>query len=460
VRGTTEGGQEWRETVVPDVRNNPAIAAAWARGHVRQLEDRYAACVGNRYLEKTIVATSLRFGVLCRFTAYVAVDRAAAVNPGGHVHKTMQPVELPAGWRDGLTGDGDRMMARYFLADDSLACAAPTGSMLGEVLDQVAAARTSEILPKLARGRGLHLRYRMSERASIQSDPPHSDWCSPPMPPSNPEELLRQEGFTLESEIEQDEHGTLYKAHDKGGKLVSIQVLAKPISIDGSAAFEALQKILQGLKHPAIAAVLRLIADPGAGLVIAEVREYVGGPSLSSRIGQSGLPDPREAARIVLAVAEALEYAVRRGLIHGNIRADNIRLGDDGTPRVTSFGLARLDFEPAATSVAHRAYVAPELREPGGARPSRQSNIYSLGVVLYVLFSGVEPDPDEGGVHPRSPRQINPHVPADLEAICMKAMAADTAVRYATAGKLAAALRTAIGSKRPGLLNSWRIFRS
>ncbi len=99
VRGKTPDGGAWREAVVPSVRDNPAIAAAWARGQVRQLEDRYAAGRGDRSaLEQTIIATSLRFGVLCRFTAYVAIDRAAVVNEGGEVHQITQPVEMPAGW--------------------------------------------------------------------------------------------------------------------------------------------------------------------------------------------------------------------------------------------------------------------------------------------------------------------------------------------------------------------------
>ena len=105
-QGTVRGARQdtataapWREAIVPGVRDNPAIAAAWARGQVRQLEDRYAAGLGDRSaLEQTIITTSLRFGVLCRFTAYVAVDRAAVVNEGGEVHQITQPVEMPAGW--------------------------------------------------------------------------------------------------------------------------------------------------------------------------------------------------------------------------------------------------------------------------------------------------------------------------------------------------------------------------
>ena len=81
------------------VRDNPAIASAWARGQIRQIEDRYAAGDGDRTaLERAIVALSLKFQVLCRFTAYVAVDRSQTVNQRGSLHRITQPVEMPAGW--------------------------------------------------------------------------------------------------------------------------------------------------------------------------------------------------------------------------------------------------------------------------------------------------------------------------------------------------------------------------
>ncbi len=71
----------------------------WARGRLRELEDRYVIGGGGRLeLEKEITELSLRFGVLCRFTAFVAVDRSEVVNVGGQVHSIVQPVEQPAGW--------------------------------------------------------------------------------------------------------------------------------------------------------------------------------------------------------------------------------------------------------------------------------------------------------------------------------------------------------------------------
>lgn len=95
VRGRTRDDRGWQTAVPVQRRDEPAITAQWARATLRDLEDDYVA--GNSGLESTILATSLRFGVLCRFTAFVAVD--ARVVADGTVHRVVQPVELPAGWQ-------------------------------------------------------------------------------------------------------------------------------------------------------------------------------------------------------------------------------------------------------------------------------------------------------------------------------------------------------------------------
>ncbi|HEX5205401.1 MAG TPA: VIT domain-containing protein [Actinoplanes sp.] len=95
VTGRTRDDREFRTTVEMREREEPAITAQWARARLRDLEDAYAA--GNRALEDKIVATSLRYGVLCRFTAFVAVD-SRVVNEGGETRRVTQPVELPSGW--------------------------------------------------------------------------------------------------------------------------------------------------------------------------------------------------------------------------------------------------------------------------------------------------------------------------------------------------------------------------
>jgi Ca-activated chloride channel family protein len=95
VTGRTRDGAGFRSTATVERRDEPAVAAQWARARLRDLEDRYAA--GERDLEKPIVETSLRFGVLCRFTAFVAVD-SRVVNDSGQNRRVTQPVELPSGW--------------------------------------------------------------------------------------------------------------------------------------------------------------------------------------------------------------------------------------------------------------------------------------------------------------------------------------------------------------------------
>ena len=104
IQARDAAARPWSETAPAHSSANPAIASLWARGRVRDLEDRYATGLGDRLaLEKEIVQTSLRFGVLCRFTAFVAVDANGIVNQSGAMHQITQPVELAAGWNMGCS---------------------------------------------------------------------------------------------------------------------------------------------------------------------------------------------------------------------------------------------------------------------------------------------------------------------------------------------------------------------
>ncbi|MFA1549242.1 VIT domain-containing protein [Actinomadura chokoriensis] len=96
VRGTASDGTPWEQRATGSVSTAPAATSIWARAHLRDLEDRYTVG-GPADLEQRIVKTSLRFGVLCRFTAFVAVD-SRVVTEGGTPHQVVQPVESPRGW--------------------------------------------------------------------------------------------------------------------------------------------------------------------------------------------------------------------------------------------------------------------------------------------------------------------------------------------------------------------------
>lgn len=100
VRGTGADGAAWQAKVVATTVDNLALAPAWARAHLQDLEDRYAAAAGRaeaEELERRSIATSLRFSVLCRFTAYLAAD-TRVVTDGAPAHRVIQPVEPAAGW--------------------------------------------------------------------------------------------------------------------------------------------------------------------------------------------------------------------------------------------------------------------------------------------------------------------------------------------------------------------------
>jgi Ca-activated chloride channel family protein len=109
VRAGGSDGEPWHASASAAVAETPAVEHAWARGRVRALEDQFAIS-SDAKLAKQIVETSLRFGVLCRFTAFVAVDRSEVVNAGGEGHAVAQPVEAPAGWVQSALNLGQRLL--------------------------------------------------------------------------------------------------------------------------------------------------------------------------------------------------------------------------------------------------------------------------------------------------------------------------------------------------------------
>ncbi len=159
------------------------------------------------------------------------------------------------------------------------------------------------------------------------------------------------------------------------------------------------------------------------------------GQTLAQWMSQNVISDAKVAARLALSLAEALKSAGRKKMIHGNLTPETIQIGDDDSPRITGFSPIQLVRGPNLSDAKERPYVAPELLQVSAARPTAQTDIYSLGAILQQLLTNV------------------PRVPAKLESIRLKAMAPDPASRYATAGELAADLRKFLGIKPPGLLS-------
>ncbi len=182
------------------------------------------------------------------------------------------------------------------------------------------------------------------------------------------------------------------------------------------------------------------------------VMEYVAGVTLKQLINREAPFAVPRAVRIAEQIARGLHAAHRAGLIHRDIKPQNIIVTDEGQVRITDFGVAksRLSTAMTETGVALGTvdYIAPEQAQGRPATP--QSDIYALGVVLYEMLTGRLPFTGDNPVAvamkhisqpPIPPRHYNPQIPLALEAIVLRALAKDPAQRYASALELAEALQ-------------------
>lgn len=177
----------------------------------------------------------------------------------------------------------------------------------------------------------------------------------------------------------------------------------------------------------------------------------------ASALSHSGIArqqaDYRRLARLIAQVADALAHAHRHHVLHRDIKPRNLLLGADGHLHITDFGLARLLDEPSLTisgeMLGTPAYMSPEQIDADRSLIDHRTDIYSLGVTLYELLTGVRPfdGPTREQTiarirlrEPRPPRRLNSTIPIDLETICLRAMEKDPRRRYQDARDMAADL--------------------
>ncbi len=449
IHATENRGRAWSETVSATARDNPAIAQAWARGQIRQVEDRYAAGDGDRAaLERAIVALSLKYQVLSRFTAYVAVDRSQTVNRGGALHQVVQPVELPEGWAppmalsEGFVGSiaASPSLGKRFLY---------LGASSGGALQRYLRLTTPAAPPVIGRG-------------GDDSEPVDAIACSPSVEDSTLFCIGRSQKdvsglqdsipdrFQIGDVAALGAMGRIYKAHDRlEGKPVLVKVIPRDrFGPEVFARWQRENEVLARLGHPAFGPALGMgYSDDSFWLIM----PFFAGETLREWLRSAGRIAFREAAMLVAELAEALQLAHEQGLVHGDLKPEHILLGEDGQTRVFDFGeLPLRATDGRALSLSGTpAYMAPERCRGEVGLGDTQSEVYALGVILYEITTGVLPftgsiaeifarkQKDE----PRPPRRLVRSIPVALETVCLKAMARDRTARYATAGELAAALR-------------------
>ena len=180
------------------------------------------------------------------------------------------------------------------------------------------------------------------------------------------------------------------------------------------------------------------------------VMEYVDGENLKHKIEREGPLLPEKAVEILLQVLEALDQAHRNGIVHRDIKSQNILISKNEQAKLTDFGIARVTTSATTTQtgtfMGSMHYISPE--QAKGETAGFQSDIYSLGVVLYEMLTGTVPFTGDSPVavaikhiqeEPAVPSHLNPSIPAALENITIKAMQKEPALRYGSAAEMAQA---------------------
>ncbi|HZE59750.1 MAG TPA: serine/threonine-protein kinase, partial [Burkholderiales bacterium] len=191
------------------------------------------------------------------------------------------------------------------------------------------------------------------------------------------------------------------------------------------------------LNHPHIVDIFDAVVEPDRSYL---VMEYVPGTTLEAYAQPDQLLPVSKVVEIVFKCIRALEYACRHGIIHRDVKPANILLSEAGETKVSDFGASfqqKLTHTTQITGVGSPAYMSPEQIQ--GAALTHQTDIYSLGVTMYRLLTGRLPFAAATqaaltyailNIEPTRPAKLRPEVPGLLDAVVMKALEKDLAVRY------------------------------
>ena len=256
-------------------------------------------------------------------------------------------------------------------------------------------------------------------------------------------------GYEILAELGRGGMGVVYKAHQISLRRV---VALKMILSGGHASgadlnrFRTEAESIARLQHPNIVQIHEI--GEHAGLPYFSL-EFCDGGSLEKKLAGTPLP-PNGAAALVEKLARAMQAAHDKGVIHRDLKPANILLSENGTPKITDFGLAKKLDEAgrtqAGTIMGTPSYMAPEQAGGSTTELGPACDIYALGALLYECLTGRPPfraatplDTVMQVVNdePVPPTQLNANCPRDLETICLKCLQKDPAKRYQSASGLA-----------------------
>ncbi len=237
----------------------------------------------------------------------------------------------------------------------------------------------------------------------------------------------------------------VYKAKDhKLNRFVAIKVLKQEFKNDRNfvSKFRVEAQAAAGLSHPNIVNVFDVGEDRGASFIVMELVE---GITLKTYISKKGKLSPREASSIMLQVAAGLEAAHNNGIIHRDVKPQNIIISLDGKAKIADFGIARAASANTITSSAMGSvhYCAPE--QTRGGYSDSKSDIYALGITMYEMLTGHVPFDGDSTVEVAlkhlqeeipSPRRAVPEIPRSTEQIVLRCTQKSPDRRYANMSEL------------------------
>jgi eukaryotic-like serine/threonine-protein kinase len=263
--------------------------------------------------------------------------------------------------------------------------------------------------------------------------------------------------YELEELVGTGGMSSVYRAHDRLlERNVALKVLHEGLTTEGDHVerFRREARAVAQLSHPNIVTVIDRGEQDARQFI---VFEFVPGENLKELVGRVGPLPEREAIRLALQVARALAFAHGQGLVHRDVKPQNVLLTEEGRAKVTDFGIARsLDvaggLTQTGTVMGTSDYIAPE--QARGSHVDELSDVYSLGAVLYELLTGEVPFSGDNFVAvamrhinepPPSVRERRPDVSPRLDAAVRRAMAKDPGDRFRSMEEFAGELQGCLG---------------
>ena len=272
---------------------------------------------------------------------------------------------------------------------------------------------------------------------------------------------LQFDEYRLEALLGHGGMAKVYRALDVNlGRQAAIKIIDTPFRTDQAYVerFRLEAQAIARLEHPN---VVRLYRYGQANGLLYMAMQYVDGVDLGTVLADYAEDGKRidvaQASRIVREVCQALDYAHQQGVIHRDVKPTNIMLDKQGNAVLADFGLALLtEYGTQGQILGSPSHVAPE-QAVSSANVVPQSDLYAVGVILYEMVTGRVPfeaeDPmDVALMHvndrPRPPRELNPEVSPELEAVILTALSKDPTDRYQTGAELSDALDRALAAGR------------